>query len=347
MTIVILTPIEVEYRAVRKFLENRQSQLLHQSSYETGTYQGSQVIIRQIGATNNVAATETIQMLHHFQPDYVIMVGVAGGVKDVSIGDVLVPTKVYAYERGKDTDSGFVTRPDTYRFDQGLIERAKMVDREFEDLSVAPPYKVFFGPVASGDKVINSHKAQITSLIKGTYNDTLGLEMEAVGFATALMSSPSTKGIMIRGVSDLLDDKSKADESGSQERASANAAHFAFSLIKKLQTTPESSMKEQKAKEIMIEKVQLPLDEVGQATEKKELMVLKNKIAKNNVKEVIDELLKITEASPEIYNEVATISTKWEGLQRKSRIGLLSTEEETRLSNQITFSLLNIIDSIE
>ncbi len=242
MSVVILTPIPLEHKAILKYLNTQSEEIIDGSRYVYGFFEGRhgsiKIATQQTGSGNSTVALATEKAIRHFQPAIIILAGIAGGVKDVVLGDVVVGTKFYGYESGKETESGFVARPEGGFHSKDLIALAQSVagnehwkKRVTGGTSEA---KVIFGPIASGDKVIADTDGSVFKLLKQSYNDTTAIEMEANGFGQAMLYYPRIPFINIRGISDLLKDKSHADAGGSQERAAANMAAFIFELLYQL-----------------------------------------------------------------------------------------------------------------
>jgi nucleoside phosphorylase len=181
---------------------------------------------------------ETERAVRHFGPDLALFVGIAGGVKDVKLGDVVAATKIYGYESGADRKH-FQPRPEAFLSSYPLVQEAQIVARGHNWLSrthgtsPTPTPGVFVGPIAAGAKVIKSSRGAVATLLRKNYGDTLAVEMEGEGFMRAAYTN-QVDSIVIRGISDLLDGKAEADKSGSQEAASDHAAAFAFELLARL-----------------------------------------------------------------------------------------------------------------
>src|SRR5690349_8278321 len=96
---VILTALPLEYEAIRTHLSNVREEVDKGNVYERGICIAGEwqweVGVVQIGAGNAVAAFEAERAIAYFVPDIVLFVGIAGGIKDVGLGDVVVATRVY------------------------------------------------------------------------------------------------------------------------------------------------------------------------------------------------------------------------------------------------------------
>ena len=251
---VILTALPVEYLAVRSRLTELQEEMHPQGTiYERGKFstdnQVWEVGIAEVGAGNAGAAVEAERAIAYFKPDVLFFVGIAGGIKDVAIGDVVAAIKVYGYESGK-VESQFFTRPTVGQSAYALVQRARSEARKGEWLhrlssSPSPEPRVFVAPIAAGEKVVASKESDLFLFLRSSYNDAVAVEMEGFGFLSAVFAYPNIKAIVIRGISDLIEDKnSDAPESGQepeqvrQEKASHHASAFAFELLAKLQVQP-------------------------------------------------------------------------------------------------------------
>ena len=240
---VIITALKVEYEAVRAHLENLTEAEDQGTIYERGTFSANDrtwdVGILDVGAGNPRAAVETEHAILYFKPQVAMFVGVAGGIKDVHLGDIVAATKIYGYASGKAQDQ-FLPRPDVGETSYPLQQRARIEGHKQVWLSrVKPrsltqsprPPEVFIGPIAAGEIVLSSTRSPVYQFLRHEYSDALAVEMEGRGFLVALHANPYVMGMVIRGISDRLDGKARADAAGWQPKASRYAAAFAFQIL--------------------------------------------------------------------------------------------------------------------
>lgn len=240
---VILTAIPIEYMAVRSHLVDLQEELHPQGTiYERGKFIANgktwEVGIVEVGAGNAGAALEAERAIAYFNPSVILFVGVAGGIKDVTLGDVVAATKVYGYESGK-VRLKFEPRPDVGLSAYNLIQRAKAEARRTDwlqrlNLGTNHAPHVLVAPIAAGEKVVASSKSSVFKFLRSNYGDAVAVEMEGRGLLQAAHANQQVSALVIRGISDLIDGKSEADQAGSQEIAARNASAFAFEVLAKL-----------------------------------------------------------------------------------------------------------------
>jgi nucleoside phosphorylase len=241
---VILTAIPIEYEAVREHLSEIE-ELTHPKGkvYENGKFQGLyhewNVLIAQVGTGNNVCAMETERAINFFNPNVMIFVGVAGGIKDLELGDVVAADIAYGYERGKISSAGIMARPQIGKSTYPILERARAEARK-EDWKGRIKFNgennhpnIIIKPIAAGEKVVTEIRSEVYELIRGNYNDAVAIEMEGSGFFTACDANKEVESLIVRGISDLLNNKEEADMAGYQAVASKNASAFAFEVLSK------------------------------------------------------------------------------------------------------------------
>ncbi|MER5547185.1 5'-methylthioadenosine/S-adenosylhomocysteine nucleosidase [Streptomyces sp. NPDC002589] len=231
-TVLVLTALALEYTAVRAHIEGREDRT-HPGNgtiVEVGHLPGTpwQVAAAELGEGAKNTAALTASLIGWLRPEAVLFVGVAGGLKeDIALGDVVVGTKVYGVQTGKQTPEGLLNRPETWHGSHALLSAARAAVRDLPDV------RAHFKPIATADLVLADAGSEIARHVRERYNDAAAFEMEGAGAAHAAHVE-GRQVLVVRGISDRADaHKASADASGSQQRAAVQAAAVAVALLHK------------------------------------------------------------------------------------------------------------------
>ncbi|WP_316782270.1 5'-methylthioadenosine/S-adenosylhomocysteine nucleosidase [Streptomyces sasae] len=240
---VLLTALPEEYDAVRAHLVDAE-EIVHPNGTraELGRLADTSwtVALAELGVGALNAASLTTQIIDWLDPEVVLFVGVAGGLKDdIEIGDVVVGTKVYAIHGGKQTTDGFQARPEVWLGSHRLVQAARSALRDM------PEVRGHRKPIAVGDVVLADDRSAFATHIRHHYNDACAIEMEGTGAAHAAHLNGQVDVLVIRGISDLANsDKHAVDASGSQKVAAEQAASVAVGVLRKHQPRESADSEE-------------------------------------------------------------------------------------------------------
>ena len=121
----VVTALKLEREAVLKRLDEGYQSLQEDNEPLTYYYghvtipssgeRYTVVVVMLLGMGNEEAAVATTRVIQRWQPEHVLMVGIAGGVPGkVALGDVVVTDSIYYYEPAKLTPRGEERRPEGF-----------------------------------------------------------------------------------------------------------------------------------------------------------------------------------------------------------------------------------------
>jgi nucleoside phosphorylase len=227
--VAIITILEEEYEAVLRLLKRvRQvtgsATVDNQHAWVVGEIDApalrvpyTVVLAMSPRPGTNAAVIVTKNTLQAFDPRCVLVVGVAGGLGDLKLGDVVVADRICAYEYGKLDQGRFFARNDLDSpTDAALTSAACTLPARYPGWysEVAQPAelrhlspRIVVGQVASGDKVVDDPSAAFFASVIRSRPKLQAIEMEGAGAAAAIqdvreMQRGASFG-MIRGISDL------------------------------------------------------------------------------------------------------------------------------------------------
>lgn len=248
---LIVVALAIERQAVREHMIDVEVTRTGSSTVDLGTFETIRgpliVAVLETGPGNIDAAIATGSAIEDLEPSSLLMVGIAGGIKDVAIGDVVASSKTYWVESGKvanDREAAGKTellhRPDFAPVSKRLVHTARAVVADARWPTGAHGKggtrvgggipAALVAPIAIGEKVWGASAAEFVRGVRRSFSDAVAVAMEDVG----VLRSAYDRGcdaIAVRAISDLLDNKSQTDEGDGQSLAAANAAAFAFELL--------------------------------------------------------------------------------------------------------------------
>ena len=167
------------------------------------------------------AATITSKLSFNFASRYIIMSGIAAGVKEeYNIGDIIIPKEVKDYCSGK-----FSTPKEKSKDEAELCS----IYNSFRNKAKYSIPQIRTGYMATGDSVIQNSKI-IEVMIKKFLRQADGIDMEAYGmyYASQQAISPKPIPICIKAISDFAN-KDKSNEH--QEYAAYVSAQFVKTFV--------------------------------------------------------------------------------------------------------------------
>lgn len=174
------------------------------------------------------ASTLTTKLIYNFCPRYVVMTGIAAGVKDkTNMGDAIVAECSWDYGAGKETvdENGHKKHKNTIQQIHISPELSNMVrqlqlDAVFlnavkNETKVKKPrnkFNIIMGPVATGAAVI-ADPDKVKDIIDNQVRDLVAVEMEVYGvyYAANWAISPRPQFIAIKSVCDYADAEKNDD----------------------------------------------------------------------------------------------------------------------------------------
>jgi nucleoside phosphorylase len=221
--VVILTALDEELDIVLRYFPSK-TRYMKGRQIRVGEYRGLRfALVACHGMGNVLAATVTSWALSNLEPEYVLMLGLAGGIPkngERLLGDLVVPEIIVEYDHAKATPEGLQRRYQPFRPSRRLLELAREADKQdwAKRLLCKRPCgsasridpRPHFGVIHSGQQVVTD--AHLVQELREVWPESVGLEMESAGVARALYEHYQSESLLIvKGISDWADPK-KADD---------------------------------------------------------------------------------------------------------------------------------------
>ena len=225
--IAILGAMEIEITPLLKKLSQYETVEYANNKYYIAEYLGHQLIIAysKIGKVFS-AMTATI-MIEHFGAEVLLFTGVAGGLQNLKVGDMIAATATVQH----DIDiTAFGYPYGKIPISEVEIATSKELLVKAQDVALESNLDLKTGIVATGDQFIHSVEKK-DFVIKGF--DAKALEMEG-GSVNLVCHEFGVPSLILRSISDTADGDAPDNFDEFVDMAAQRTANFVINLIKKI-----------------------------------------------------------------------------------------------------------------
>jgi nucleoside phosphorylase len=205
------------------------------------------IALKLPGTGNYEAATAITRAIDVWNPRFVLVGGIAGGVKrsEFELGDLILADLIVGYEPGKELNAFFESRAKSLRPDVELLGLARDLPPKDWIFSVRVPRpdgtsgrvipRVHEGIILSGEKVIASAvrfaeiSRDVDKTVSNVLSKSLAIEMEGYGAALAAFRAPTAPAFFIAKA--ICDWANSAKDDSWQAYAASVSAAFIAALI--------------------------------------------------------------------------------------------------------------------
>ena len=224
----LIGAMSVEVEALMEQLEDRQEKKIGMDVFVSGKLFGKEAVLAVCGPGKVNAALCAQSMILHYQPEWILNLGVAGaGDTTVSIGDMVIATAAVQH----DMDTSPIGDP------VGLVSKINLVEIPCDDVlrerlvqaaSKVEGMKVHQGVIATGDQFI--HDGDVRSRIHDLLH-AKAVEMEGGAVAQACYMHGVPCGVL-RSISDQADGHSDMDYPTFTKLAAAHSQQVVELLLR-------------------------------------------------------------------------------------------------------------------
>jgi nucleoside phosphorylase len=260
----VITVIEEELDAVRRIL-NLKECLTEKRNYYHGRVSSARgaeshfVVCAACRDKGNISASLLASdIVQRWKPAYLLVVGIAGGVKEreVRLGDVIVHKALEYYECKKHTGGEEIERSTTHEPPSPILlniaERIRVSSGDWQAYvgikkpdGTASQSRLLIGEILSGEKLLGPTSPILKELLT-KHDKALAVEMESGGVARSLWENRPdhiTEFIIIRGISDYCDESDEEQQRTRDTWRSFAASSAAAVALLTIKTTPKQDVR--------------------------------------------------------------------------------------------------------